>query len=92
MENPRSEEEKIMKDIRNLFEYKKEEENYYKPVKVNNFWNNNWIEYKSDKNKILSVEEYLNKIRLYSRDLVNDLKQSGTLKIQLAIKINFILF
>ena len=41
--------------------YEKEEENYYKPVKVNTFWSNNYIEYKSnsDKNKILSVEEYL---------------------------------
>ena len=69
MENPRSEEEKIIKDIRNLFrlkkevkdikdmvlrntknlfEYKKEEENYYKSVKVNNFWSNNSIEYKSN--------------------------------------------
>ena len=58
MENPRSEEEKIIKDIRNLFrlkkeireikdillknvkilfEYEKEEENYYKPVGVNKF-------------------------------------------------------
>ena len=41
--------------------YEKEEENYYKPVKVNTFWSNNYIEYKSngDKNKILSVEEDL---------------------------------
>ena len=41
--------------------YEKEEENYYKPVKVSNFWSNNYIENKSngDKNKILSVEEHL---------------------------------
>ena len=47
-------------------EYKTEEENYYKPISVNKFWNNNYIEYKSnsDENKILSVEEYLNKIKL----------------------------
>ena len=58
MENPWSEEEKIIKGIRNLFrlnkevkgikdiilgniknlfEYEKEEQNYYKPVRVNNF-------------------------------------------------------
>ena len=43
------------------------------------------------KNKIQlkSVEEYLNKIRSYLRDLVNDLKQSHTWKIQLTITINF---
>ena len=67
MENPSSEEEKIIKDIRNLFRLKNEvkgmnnivlryvnnlfeneneEENYYKPVRVNNFWSNNykWIQ------------------------------------------------
>ena len=46
---------------------KKKEENYYKPVRVSNFWSNNYIEQESngDKNKRLSVEEYLNKIRPY---------------------------
>ena len=60
---PSSEEEKIIKDIRNLFRLKNEvkginsivlryvnnvfeneneEENYYKPVRVNNFWSNNY--------------------------------------------------
>ena len=74
MKNPRSEEENIIKDIRNLFRLEietkvikdriirdiknrleHEEENYYKPVKVNNFWGNNYIEYESngDKNKAL---------------------------------------
>ena len=41
--------------------------NYYKPVRVNNFWSNNYIEYErnGDRNKTLSVEEYLNKIGPY---------------------------
>ena len=67
------------RSIKNLSEYKKEEENY-KPERVNNFWSNNYIEYKSngDKNKILSVKEYINKIRSYLRELVNDLKQYHT--------------
>ena len=29
-----------------------EEENYFKPVRVNNFWSNNYIEYKSIGDKI----------------------------------------
>ena len=39
---------------------------------------NNQIEYKSNghRNKTLSVEEYLDKIRLYFKDIINDLKQS----------------
>ena len=39
-------------DIKNLFEHK--EENYfYKPVRVGNFWSNNYFEYESnnDRNK-----------------------------------------
>ena len=114
MGNPRAEEQKIIKDIRNLFrlkketkeiqnrilrdtknlsEYEKKDENYYKLVRVNNFWSNNYIEYKSndDKNKILSVEEYINKIRPYLKGIINDLKKSDPWKIQLTITINFIL-
>ena len=52
----------------------------------------NCIEYKSnsDKKRILLVEEYLKTIRPYLRDLVNDLKQSNTWKIQSTITIHFI--
>ena len=80
---------KGMKDVvlrynKNLFNYEKEEENYYKKVRVNNFWGNNYVEYKSngDKNKILSAEEYLNKIRPYLKRVKNNLKKSGMWKIQ----------
>ena len=81
----------VIRNIRTLFEYEKEEENYDKPVRINNLWGNNYIEYKSngDENKILSVEEYLDKIRPYLRYIVNDLKQSNTWKIQLTITFNF---
>ena len=51
----------------------------------------NHIEYKSngDRNKTLSLEEYLNKIRPYLKGIINDLKKSDTWKIQLTIAINF---
>ena len=47
----------ILRDIRNLFE-NEEEEIYCKPVRISNFWSNNYIEYESngDKNKTLSVK------------------------------------
>ena len=53
------------KDIRKII---KSEEDYYKPVRVGNFWNNNYIKYESngDKNKTLSVKEYLDEINPYS--------------------------
>ena len=55
----------MIRDIRNLFEV--DEKDYYKPVRVNNFLSNNYIEYKSngDKNKTLSVKKYVNKIIPY---------------------------
>ena len=69
---------KIIRDTRNLFEHEKGD--YYKPVRVHNFCSNNYIEYESngDKNKMLSVEQYPNKIRPYSTDIINDLKKFDT--------------
>ena len=40
--------------------------------------------------KTVSVEEYLNKIRPYLKDIKNILKKSDTWKIQLTIVIDFI--
>ena len=50
------------------------------------------MEYKSngDRNKTLSVEEYLNKISSYLKYTINNLKKSDTWKIQLTIANNFI--
>ena len=82
----------ILRNTKNLFEYEKEKENYYKPTRVNNFWSSNYIEYKSnsDENRILSVGENLDKIRQYSRGIINDLKQSDIWKNQFTITVNFI--
>ena len=68
--------DRILRYIKNLFEHEEEEENSYKPVKVSTFWRNNYIAYESndDSNKTLSVEEYLNKIRPYLKDIINNLK------------------
>ena len=50
---------------------------------MSNVWSNNYIEYESngDKNKALSVEEYLNKIRPYLKDIINNLQKFDTWKI-----------
>ena len=41
---------RVIRDIKNLLEH--EREDYYKPVRIGNFWSNNYIEYesKSDRN------------------------------------------
>ena len=82
--------DRILRNIKNLFEH--EEKNYHKPVRANNFWSNNYTEYKSngDRNKTPSVEQYLNKVISYLKDIKNNLKKLGTWKIQLTIAINFI--
>ena len=80
----------MIRDIRTLFE--QEEKDYYKPKKVSNFWNNSYIEYKSngDRNKNLSLDKYINKIEHYLRNIITDLQNSDTWKTQLTIAINFI--
>ena len=47
--NERLTEDRIIRDIRTLFE--QQEEDYYKPKRINNFWNNNNIEYESNGEK-----------------------------------------
>ena len=81
--------DRILRYIKNLFEH--EEENYYKPVRVSSFWSNNYIEYESngDRNKTLSVEEYLNKVNSYLKDIKNNLKKNGTWKFKLTKANNF---
>ena len=76
--NQRLIKDRIIGDIRALFE--QEEKDYYKPERVNNFWNNNFIEYESngDKNKNLSLDKYLGKIEHYWRDTIIDLQHSNT--------------
>ena len=45
-----------------------------------------------DRNKILSIEKYFNKIRSYLENIINDLTKSYKWKIHLAIAINFFSF
>ena len=56
-------ETKVIQDriLRRIFLSMKKKQNYYKLVRVSNFWSNNYIEYKinGDRNKALSVNEYL---------------------------------
>ena len=43
---------KIIRDIKTLFE---QEDDYYKPTRVGNFCNNNYIECKSDRNTVMEI-------------------------------------
>ena len=62
----------------------------YKPTLVKSGYNNNYIQYGSKGDKILTVEEYLALIEPFLRELINDYKSKGEWKIQLTAQINFI--
>ena len=81
---------KMIRDMRTLFE--SDEEYYYEPVRTGNAFSGNNTEYESneDKDKTLSKEEYLDKIRPYLSDMMNDHKTQGEWEIQLTIAINFL--
>ena len=63
--------------------------NYYKPVRINGAFSNNYIQYESkgNKDKISTVDEYLDIIRPYLVDIIND---QSEWKIQSTTAINFI--
>ena len=77
-----------IKDIKDLFK-PSIDKNYYKPVLVKSGYNNNFVQYESKGDKILSIQEYLSLIGKYLKKLINQYKQ-GEWKMQLIAEINFI--
>ena len=72
----------------NLF---KPKEDNYKPIRIGNAFSRNYIEYKSngDKDKTLSIKDYLDEIMPYLSDIINDHKTQGEWKIHITMAINF---
>ena len=66
-------ENKIIRDLRVLYE-PEEEEDSYKPQKVKGTFDDEYIEFESngDKGKSLSIEEYFNMIRPYLSGIIDD--------------------
>ena len=63
-----------IRNVRNLFNQSTDKD-YYKPTKTKSAFNGNHIEYESNKNlsnKNFSEKEYLNKVKPYLRDIIND--------------------
>ena len=78
---------KILYDPRNnIFKLEKD---HYKPVRI--AFSSNCIEYKSkgDKDKSLSIKDYLGEIKPYLNDIINDYKTQSERKIYLTMAINF---
>ena len=74
-----------IRSIKNFFDFSTDED-YYKPIIIDGVFYGNYIQYESmgdegredeNKDKNLSVEEYLHKIKPYLRDLINNRKAHG---------------
>ena len=88
---------KGIRDLEYLFEEINEnDEDYYKPILVKSSFDEGYKEYESrgDKNKTLSVEQYLKTIMPYLKELINNHKAikngSNEWKIQLNMHIKFV--
>ena len=80
---------KGIKNIKDLFKTSIDKD-YYKPVLVKSGYDNNYVQYESKGDKILSIQEYLSLIEKYLRELINQYKNEGEWKVQLSAEINFI--
>ena len=72
----------------NLF---KPKEDNYKPIRIGNAFSSNYIDYKGngDKDKNLSIKDYLDEIKAYLSDIINDQKTQGEWKIHITMAIKF---
>ena len=78
-----------IKNIKDLFKLPIDKD-YYKPILVKSGYNNNYIQYESKGDKILTPKEYLALIGNYLRELINYYKNKGEWKVQLIAEISFI--
>ena len=66
------------------------DKDYYKPILVKSGYNNNYVQYESRGDKILTLREYPFLIENYLRELRNYYKNKGEWKVQLVANINFV--
>ena len=62
----------------------------YKPILIRTGFNNNYLEHGSEGSNLLSFTEYLDLIKPYLEDLINEKKNKGEWKLQLTTKISFV--
>ena len=62
----------------------------YKPILINTGFTNNYLDYGSEGSNSLSFTEYLDLIKPYLEDLINEKKTKGEWKLQLTAKICFV--
>ena len=91
LDNNNNNNDDFIESVRDLFNIVN-----YEPILIktgfdnNNNLENNYLEYRSEGNDSLSFEEYLNLIKPYLNDLINNKKDEGEWKLQLSAEISFV--
>ena len=78
-----------IKNIKDLFKLSIDKD-HYQPILVKSDYNNDYVQYESRGDKILTLREYLFLIEKYLRELINYYKNKDEWKVQLIANINFI--
>ena len=65
------------------------DKDYYKPKLTKSGYNNNYVQYESKGDKILTFSEYFTIIEKYLREVIEEYKHRGEWKVQLTAEINF---
>ena len=70
------------------------EENYYEPKEIKCAFDGSYVLYESrgDKDNMLAIYEYFDKIKPYLKDMIDDYKSKGEWKIQLVMRVIFVSF
>ena len=79
---------KGIRNIQNLFNLSIDKD-YYKPTLVKRGYNDNYIQYESRGDKILTIKEYHALIEQLLAELIEEYKLKGESKMQLTAEINF---
>ena len=83
--NNNNDDDDFIENVRDLFNIVN-----YEPILIKTGFDNNYLEYRSEGNNSLSFEEYINLIKPYLNDLINDKKEKGEWKLSLSAEISFV--
>ena len=70
------------------------EEDYYEPKEIKSAFNGSYVLYESkgDKDNMLAIYDYFDKIKPYLKNMIDDYKSKGQWKMQITMRIIFISF
>ena len=83
--NNNNDDDDFIENVRDLFNIVN-----YESILIKPGFDGNYLEYRSEGNNSLSFEEYINLIKPYLNDLINNKKDEGKWKLQSSAEISFV--